>query len=106
VSKFPNPERILGQLHRRIHEQELAGFFSLSLIKALDAAVGANGCPPDEVDCCCNGAGHEEACCPGWLHMNDPHEIQRCDECRRFSNDDDARIAHDDECDCTDYLDY
>lgn len=38
--------------------------------------------------------------CKGWLHMNEPEEIQRCDECKRFPDDDQARAAHRVECGC------
>lgn len=41
--------------------------------------------------------------CNGWLHMDDPYEIEACDECARFSGDDreeQARAAHKKECGC------
>lgn len=38
--------------------------------------------------------------CPGFLHMNEPFEIERCDECGRFDTDDEARHVHRIECGC------
>jgi len=42
--------------------------------------------------------------CAGWLHMNEPYEIEQCDECRRFELTPDgheaARKAHREECGC------
>lgn len=36
--------------------------------------------------------------CPGWLHFNEPYEIEKCDECGRFKSDEEAVIAHRVEC--------
>lgn len=34
--------------------------------------------------------------CPGWLHMEDPHEVQACDECNRFDREEPAaELTHD-----------
>lgn len=38
--------------------------------------------------------------CMGWDHFDDPYEIERCDDCGRFSSDDEAILAHRDECGC------
>lgn len=41
--------------------------------------------------------------CRGWLHVEDPYQIEACDDCGRFKGDfgdDAARVAHEDECDC------
>lgn len=46
--------------------------------------------------------------CKGWLHMDDPYEIEACDECQRFLQsdiepkfaDEQARAAHKKECGC------
>ena len=38
--------------------------------------------------------------CPGWIHCNDPREIERCDRCTRFDSDEDAQKAHAAECGC------
>lgn len=41
--------------------------------------------------------------CLGWLHMNQglsTQDIQRCDECARFTDDDAAAEAHLVECGC------
>ncbi len=37
----------------------------------------------------------------GWLHMDEPFEIEMDQECDRFTNDDQAREAHRKECDCS-----
>jgi hypothetical protein len=52
---------------------------------------------------CCYGDGHRGPCCPGWLHMDSPFEVQCCDDCvsagrRGFKSDDGARRAHAREC--------
>jgi hypothetical protein len=44
-------------------------------------------------DCCCYGAAHEDACCPGYFRNAETNEIERCDECKRFESDD-AAVAH------------
>lgn len=36
--------------------------------------------------------------CKGWLHMHEPFEIQKCDECGRFENDEEAAKQHDIDC--------
>ena len=38
--------------------------------------------------------------CKGWLHFDDPLEIERCDECGRFKTDEEAVAAHRVECGC------
>jgi hypothetical protein len=38
--------------------------------------------------------------CPGWLHVDDPYEIEKCDDCARFMYDEDAILAHRVECGC------
>lgn len=60
----------------------------------------------------CFGCTHDfDPCaegCKGWLHMDEPYEIQACDECCRFMGSDialkftevQARIAHKAECGC------
>lgn len=50
---------------------------------------------------CCYGA-HVGPCCPGWGHFESSRgdEVEACDECRIFPNDDAARRAHDTVCAC------
>src|SRR3954468_21751232 len=38
--------------------------------------------------------------CMGFVHMTDPIEIQKCDDCGRFKSDDEAIEAHRKECGC------
>lgn len=41
--------------------------------------------------------------CKGWLHMNSgtaTEDVQRCDDCKRFSDDNSAQVAHAAECGC------
>ena len=61
----------------------------------------------DEVENAIEEAGkdrvEEDTCrpgCMGFLHMDEPFEIERCDECGRFQTDDEAREAHEVECKC------
>jgi hypothetical protein len=44
-----------------------------------------------------------EGPCPGWAHMESGHgdEIQRCDTCKRFPNDDVAALCHAIDCGCS-----
>jgi hypothetical protein len=54
------------------------------------------------------GCGDEERLpITGWDHAfsegHDAFEIQRCDSCKKFGDDDEARLAHDAECGC-DYV--
>lgn len=37
----------------------------------------------------------------GWEHFGDPFEIESLDDCNRFKNDEEARIAHRTECGCS-----
>jgi hypothetical protein len=43
--------------------------------------------------CCCYGAPHEGNCCPGWFENEETHEIERCDGCKLFDSDDEAKQA-------------
>ncbi len=43
--------------------------------------------------------------CKGWLHMDSPYEIEKCDECGKYDSDDEAVVAHRLECGC-DWPDY
>jgi hypothetical protein len=59
-----------------------------------------------EIICCCFGARHKGKCCPGWNHFNasqNEHghivsDIERCDECDRFEDDEAALAEHDAVC--------
>lgn len=54
-----------------------------------------------------SNSGYKDPSCKdkGWVHMRyteddeRPH-VERCDDCATFATDDDAREAHDTECDC------
>lgn len=74
------------------------------LVTALDGWIRRGGFLPEpwrKPECtCCQGAGHAGPCCPGWLHMEEPREIQRCDDCGTYETDEDAAAAHARECGC------
>lgn len=40
-------------------------------------------------------------CGPGWIHMDEPYEIQKCDTCEKYKSDEEAVEAHRKECGCT-----
>lgn len=39
-------------------------------------------------------------CGPGWVHMNEPYEIEKCDTCGKYKSDEEAVAAHKKECGC------
>jgi hypothetical protein len=52
-------------------------------------------------ECCCGNHGKDGSCCPGWLHIeSDTYgpEVERCDDCNAFADDDAAIRAHDKTC--------
>ncbi len=48
------------------------------------------------VPCCCFGhAEHDGACCDGYFFNEETNEVERCDDCKKFADDDAATVAHD-----------
>lgn len=77
-----------------------------ALDPALDPALATPWEPSWEPRQCRSGASvwaHREPCfpgCPGWAHWHEPHEIEKCDECGWYDDDDQAVFAHRVECGC------
>ena len=43
-------------------------------------------------ECCCIGGKHD-ACCPGWFVNEETGLVERCDDCAKYSTDEDAAAA-------------
>ena len=69
---------LLRELWDRIHDDEIAGHIKRYMLARVAVAIGEATCT------CCLADNHDGDCCPGWCHMNDPHEIEKCDDCGRY----------------------
>jgi len=56
-------------------------------------APGAKLGRPSRACDCCRGEGHKGACCPGYFRNAETREIERCDECAIYPNDEAAAVA-------------
>lgn len=84
-------KQLLTELLKRINGEEIADHFDRDLLLKVENSITV-----DESERCSHG-------CPGWAHFNlgaDRESIERCDECDRFADDEEATAAHDLLCRC------